>query len=351
MNIISLLYPILLTVSSDKPIIADYRAVVAFDNIPNSALIKAASLRMMFRHASVGTTVNDGLDCLQGTRNNPSECQTYPQYQYDRRLWSFQPRGNSGWYGKIDDFVEQVDAHKNEYDVFAFKYCYLDGLDQVAEPCGKPYNSLRVSEAWDYLRHTMETLESQYPDKIFIWWTIPLTQVGQVCTDSLNKLIRDYVHQHNKFLFDIADIECHDPSGNMVTNAEGFQKALKEYCGEQNPDAQACHPNWTGKMLLAKALWWLMAEIANPELENISSHQTWTGKSIASYYQSSLLLDLPIVDSWFITLYNLAGAQILNISGDTKTVKLPDMIGDGIYWLLVKSDQQISLEKLLVINY
>jgi hypothetical protein len=46
------------------------------------------------------------------------------------------------------------------------------------------------------------------------------------------------------------------------TNGEGWEIAIQDYCGEQNPGAQACHPNWTGKIRLARAFWWLLARAA-----------------------------------------------------------------------------------------
>ena len=90
--------------------VVDHGAIEAFDRIPDSLLPKAAALRVMFRHASVGTTIDNGLDCLQGTRTNPPECRNYPAYKFDRRHWACQLRPNSGWYGKVDDFKAEVAA-------------------------------------------------------------------------------------------------------------------------------------------------------------------------------------------------------------------------------------------------
>jgi hypothetical protein len=243
-------------------IVADHQAPPAFEQIPPTALQAASALRVMFRHASVGVTINEGLDCLQGTRDHPDECTLYPDYQYDRRNWSFQPRGNSGWYGKVDDFVAEVEAQLDSFDVFSFKYCYLDGLDGLGEPCGSPASPSKIEQAWTYLREAMEDLAARHPEKIFVWWTIPLTQVGQSCTDALNGRIRSYVFERQQILFDVADIESHDPEGVHQVSGDGWEIALKEYCGEQKPDAQACHPGATGKMLLARGYWWLMARVS-----------------------------------------------------------------------------------------
>mgnify|MGYP000692918097 CR=1 FL=1 len=107
-----------------NPVIIDHKCVQKFETIPDNVLPELARLRVMFRHASVGTTINSALDCLQGTRNNPAECKNYPQYKYDRRNFICQPRGNSGWYGKVDDFVTEVENQLKEFDVFSFKSDY-----------------------------------------------------------------------------------------------------------------------------------------------------------------------------------------------------------------------------------
>jgi hypothetical protein len=242
--------------------VADHAAVEAFEAIPDAFLPRAADLRLLFRHASVGGTIDSALECLQGTRASPAVCTTFPDDRYDRRSWAFEARGNSGWYGKVDDFVEAVGANVERFDVFGFKYCYLDGLDGLMEPCGGPLDPTKVEAAWSYLRTHMEALEEARPEKRFVYWTIPLTQVGQECTEALNARIREYARAEGKILFDIADIESHDEAGMCRTNAQGWEVAVKELCGEQKPDAQACHPNWDGSLRLAKAHWWLMARIA-----------------------------------------------------------------------------------------
>ncbi|MBM2814764.1 MAG: hypothetical protein HW421_1526 [Ignavibacteria bacterium] len=249
--------------SLEKSIIIDHKSASQFEKIPTEFLSATINLKHMFRHASVGTTIDGGLNCLQGTKNN---CKQYPQYKYDRRAWQCQPRGNSGWFGKVDDFVTQVTAQEENFDIFSFKYCYLDGLDQVAEPCGGyPSKPDKIKKAWDYLKDNMLTVENKYPQKVFVWWTIPLTQIGQYCTDELNKLIRDYCKENKKILFDLADIECHDTTGAIVKNEQGLEKAFKPYCGEQKPDAAACHPNDFGASIISKAFWVMMAQIAGWE--------------------------------------------------------------------------------------
>ena len=294
--------------------IINHYSVARFDSIPAEFVQKSAIIKHLFRHASVGTTIDGGLNCLQGTK---SKCNKYPQYKYDRRNWIFQIRGNSGWYGKIDDFVGQVEQNISSFDVFSFKYCYLDGLDEIDEPCGKfPSKPDKVKKAWDYLKNNMSMLENKYPQKTFVWWTIPLTQIGQNCTDELNILIRDYCVANDKYLFDIADIECHDTLGNKVENSMGYEYAFKPYCGEQKPDAAACHPNDFGGLIIAKAFWVLMAKISGWDSDSISSLDE---KTTNSY--SNNIFPNPASDYIEITVgtrhaFSLQNVEIYNVFGE-----------------------------------
>jgi hypothetical protein len=71
-----------------EPLIIDHHSSSQFENIPQEFIDKAINLRMMFRHASVGWAIENGLECLQGTK---SKCKDYPKYKYDRRAWKFIP--------------------------------------------------------------------------------------------------------------------------------------------------------------------------------------------------------------------------------------------------------------------
>jgi hypothetical protein len=292
----------------------DHTTASLFENIPSEYAVKAATIRHMFRHASVGTTIDGGLNCLQGTKNR---CTEYPQYQYDRRNWAFQIRPNSGWFGKINDFALEVRRQIDSFDVFAFKYCYLDGLDMVAEPCGSPLKEDRVTTAWETLRDTMLALESAFPQKKFIWWTIPLTQIGQRCTDELNAKIRSYCQQNGKILFDLADIESHDTAGIHTVNTEGYELAFKPYCGEQKEDAQACHPNDFGSSIIAKAFWVMMAQLSGwePGVQAVHQNKSKTGLYLlpnpaVEYVDITLAESLDQFDRSEIQIYTSAGMLV-----------------------------------------
>jgi len=344
--------------NNSPAIIADHRSVDLFSQIPESRLISLSNFRLVFRHASVGTTIDNALDCLQGTRTNPAECATYTDYRFDRRKWVFQGRPNSGWYGKINDFVTEVNAQKNSFDILTFKFCYLDGLDGLQEPCGSIFSQQKMKQAWDYYRINMDSLEKANPSKFFVWITIPLTQVGQFCTDTLNSLIRSYCRQQGKILFDIADIQCHDNAGFLQKSAQSWQVAYKPFCGEQQAGAQACHPNWDGGIRIAKAFWWMMYLVHSSLTDTLFPHDADSGPDVRIFPNPAthiLHIDLQRNYPGFshYEICSVSGEKMYrgNIYPDKEIELKVDFLTPGVYFLRFTGESGISqIKKLMIAN-
>ena len=229
-------------------IVANHSVVDLFDQIPASAIQAASAVKAYQKHASTGNAVSSqGLNYLQGTRD-PSP---YPDYQYDRRNWTYAWWPSSmdkTFRAKVDDFVQSVTAQHANYEVFGMKLCYQDwfGLD------------------FAYYRDRMSSLEQAFPDKTFLWWTQPIredwsTQQPGTCEaiQNYNNSVRTYARAHNKPLVDIADIESHDAAGNVC------QPGCETKCSPDYGDN--AHPNPTLAIRVAKAYWWTMARLAGWE--------------------------------------------------------------------------------------
>ncbi len=236
-----------------KAILIDHNCI-DLSVIPEDSVAAAASLRLLLRHASVGQGIDWGLDCLAGLKPTNTSCKCFAPGEYDRTNWILEARMGDGR-SKIDDLVAQVSARADEFDVFTMKYCYIDALGDHHPD-------------WEYYRTQMEQLEAQYPDKHFVWWTIPLTRDGQPGTDAFNALVRSYCGANGKILFDIADIECHDPSGVKQTNAQGDETICQDYTKESH----AGHLNVEGRIRVASVLWRLMAAIADDRSSATDPH-------------------------------------------------------------------------------
>ena len=101
----------------------------------------------------------------------------------------------------------------------------------------------------------MTYLEAKYPGVKFVWWTMPIKTEGDKIRDEYNRLVRDYTRANNKRLFDIADIESHDPTGTAITN-NNYPAQFEGYSSDGG------HLNEEGSQRVALAWWQMMARLA-----------------------------------------------------------------------------------------
>ncbi len=247
-------------------VIADHTVIDRFASIPANVLTAAAAIKTLFMHQSTGNNIRSlGFECLAGVNGDPGfyppECTIYaenpPYSPYDNRNWDWPewstPMADA--IAKTDQWVSVVNAQQSNYQVLGMKFCYVDGWNQD----------------FAYYRDHMLELESNYPNKIFIWSTSVLwNSPGGACQDNgfnscrniaeFNQQVRDYAIANHKPLYDLADIESHDPNGNLCLTSgyEGLCDAYSDGLG----GGGGGHPDVEGSIRLAKGFWWLMARIS-----------------------------------------------------------------------------------------
>ncbi len=260
--------------SSTEAIIVDHHALDQFDRIPDDYIKAASELRLLFRHASVGANIGDGLNCLMNnfSGKRPHQCdrdlpagQVIFDQKYDRTNWTFEfhsppPSANPGWWNKVNFFIDRINnlSPTESYDVISFKVGYVDGI-----PGSNIDDKFFNNNPTDNLPSVedLETLTAAHPDKTMIWWTMGLARVvGTEDAASFNRQMRDYALAHNKVLLDIADIESHTPDGTACTDSAGA--GIEAICQEYTAEAVGGHLNALGAQRMAKAVWVLMARLA-----------------------------------------------------------------------------------------
>jgi IPT/TIG domain len=207
-------------------IVADH-AATSLASIPDAALPAAANQRLLVRHASVGGNINDGLDALHGLNA-----------KYDRSKWIFQNRGNPGWQAKVDDLVTQTALQASSFDVLTMKFCYIDS-----------------DASFTYYRDRMLWLESTYPTKRFVWWTMPIETTSNASRQAFNDSVRTFARDNGKVLFDIADVEAYNAAGQKRVDGSGREIMWPEWTSDGG------HLSSAGAQRVASALWWLMARL------------------------------------------------------------------------------------------
>lgn len=172
--------------------------------------------RLIFQHASVGGTIAWGVYCQMDQRIFGETCKPYDletggiPYSMGQFTDVYFTTGST----KLEQFEALVHSSSSSYDVFAFKYCYLD--------CSKTFGPTQ---------ELYERLADQYPTKTFVMTTMALlpnlevNAASLVGINSYNSAARAYMESdyvpENVWMVDVASMESHLPSGEYCANEAG----------------------------------------------------------------------------------------------------------------------------------
>jgi hypothetical protein len=252
----------------DGMILIDHHSISLFDSIPDNYIDLASNITLLFRHASVGANISDGLDCIQQAPPRLTHCDrglAPDEIYYDTRLnrdnWDFEfhsppPNPNPGWWNKVNYFIDRVNGlPSGQYQYVSFKFGYVDG------PTGSNIDDKFFGNPPDpSFPHItdIEALQFAHPDKTVILWTMGLARViGTIESTNFNQHMRTYAIQNEQILMDIAAIVSHKPDGTPCSY-QGQEAMCEDYTEEINGG----HLNARGKLRMAKAMWVLMAQLA-----------------------------------------------------------------------------------------
>ncbi len=268
-------------------IVIDHNSVALFDQIPDEFITRAREMKMLFVDQSVGVNISEGLSCLANTSiaSAPNHCkrpsipasEIVADVRYSRTNWINQvfPSGCGLWSTKVPCFINMVNSSYSTFDVVSYQFSYLD-VDT---------NSTITSPTTGFFADPVHTsnlnaFETANPNKKVIYWTTSLSRsIGTAISTDFNNQMRAYAIANNKILFDVADIESHDPQGRPCydnrdgvaytngTNSENYPDDgidRPAICQSYTTETNGGHLGSvsTGKIRLAKAFWVLMAQIA-----------------------------------------------------------------------------------------
>jgi hypothetical protein len=121
---------------------------------------------------------------------------------------------------------------------------------------------------------TMAQFESNHPGMRFIYYTghTDGTGAGEALWRH-NDMVRQYVQQNNKVLFDFADIETYTPTGAgpYLNDGDSYCEWCANWCSthpsnfecqDLPPEGSCAHTHSLACTLKGQAFWWLMARLA-----------------------------------------------------------------------------------------
>jgi len=113
----------------------------------------------------------------------------------------------------------------------------------------------------------MESLEAAYPDVVFIYMTGHLDGGGTGGNlYARNNQIREYCGEHEKVLFDFADIESYSPDGTYYPDGSDACEWCSQWCvGHSCEECSCAHSHCFNCYRKGLAFWWLMAKLVGWE--------------------------------------------------------------------------------------
>jgi hypothetical protein len=227
-------------------LVADQSAVAGFDLLPVSVVTAIAdTLRLYYGHTSHGSQLMTGLDMVE------AEDAAY------RQPTVHEPGGDLGHQGSLA--WEQatrawLDDHAQETHVVIWSWC--GGCSD------------NTPEGIDTYLAAMNQLEVDYPAITFVYMTGHLDGSGADGTlRANNDRIRAYCQEHEKWLFDFAAIESHDPVGTFHPDESDACGWCSDWCATH--DCPACggcaHSHCYNCYRKGMAFWWLLGRIVGWE--------------------------------------------------------------------------------------
>jgi len=277
------------------PIIIDH-ACTDLSQVPDYWVEQAkALLRVSYGHTSHGSQLITGMGVLEA--NTPSG------------LYDFNTNGavKAGVLSIADTTPEGDLGNPNWTAWEARTRTYLDGAGSdrnvvVWSWCGQ-VSGATFANIQTYL-NLMDGLEQDYPNVTFVYMTGHLDGGGvEGNLHVRNEQIRRYCRNHDKILFDFADIESYDPDGDEFLSlyaddycayscGSGTCNWADEWCAAHGSDplchsCSCAHSKPLNCNLKARAFWWMMARIAGWPGPGEDAEQKYTSTSVA--YQGEVV--------------------------------------------------------------
>jgi hypothetical protein len=226
-------YTVTVIAATTSALIIDHTSVAAFNRIPADAIVRAkATLKIAYGHTSHGSQLITGMDMLSPFhtwRNGALDLRDY--YGDFGGLGIANDLGNPNYTAWASATRTYLNQHP-EVNVIIWSWCWQMN---TTEANINTYLTL------------MHQLEHDFPNVKFVYMTGHV-DAGQEWGEGNDwshnhymraKQIRDFVKANNGILYDFADIESYDPSGNWYGD-----KLVTDNCDYDSNGDGVVDSNW-----------------------------------------------------------------------------------------------------------
>ncbi len=308
-------------------IVIDHTSIEAVASYPQSTMDLIGEQSWYFAHASVGGNMLDGMASL--AQSDPSRflmdinaVDDYEAAPPSPELGTVYEnhRGNPPWQDKItmfEDAVRDLEWRDPNVHVVMNKLCYIDWM----------------ADAQVYLE-SMAMLEAEFPETVFVYMTIPLKTAQDsesIARAEYNQTVREFCQGRDCILLDIADIESHDPDGNLVTfNSGGVDYPIM--FGDYTYDGG--HLTLAGAERVALG-WYAAAAAITSSLSPspmVPLHPAQISKIAPNPFNpaTTISLDLPRDTEITLSIYDLKGMLVQRVFDGQLTAGSHDFMWRGL---------------------
>jgi len=270
----------------DHPLIVDHRCT-DLTLVPDWAAAQAkSSLHIAYGHTSHGSQLTTGMSGLVGFVNDGGLGLDLPENFFAWNnggsdgaldLHDYAMGGDCGYYPQ---WVNNTRAYLGDPDPATGRgTLHADVNVIIWSWCGQVSGrTANGTLAGEYLE-PMSQLESEYPGVVFVYMSGHVDHGRDADNKAANQMIRDYCRQHNKVLYDFADIESYDPDAVFYEfpedNCDYYVSATGTKLGNWATawqashtedldwyDCHAAHSQPLNANRKAYAAWWLWARLA-----------------------------------------------------------------------------------------